>query len=158
MVALATRVPLFSFAVSQPLLVSSSWLGRDGNPTIPSFEALPSIPRCFFLGFLPPFIACILAGKSLFGSVSAHLSSQICFLVLSPSPTPGPPGKVAGGVAVIFEHWGGVDILPLCLKQLLTPTFKHWPWCPSVPLRRRMSSHSLVYQVHVALWSVPHHK
>ncbi len=152
-----TQVPLFYCTAPPPLLVSPSQIDRAGDPSTPSFEAPPPIPCHFFLGSAPPFIACVAAGESLFGSVSACLSSKIQFLELVTSPTLGPPGKVAGGVAVFFEWWGGVDILPLCLKLLLTPTYNHSPWCPSVPLRSRMSSHSLVCQVHVAPQPVSHH-
>ncbi len=71
----------------------------------------------FFLGCHPPFIAFILADKSSFFSVSACLSSKICFLVLVTSPTSGPPGKVAGGVTVIFERRGGCCYPPALLKN-----------------------------------------
>jgi hypothetical protein len=106
-VAAVARIPILNWPQWQrecPLLQGSS-------PTTSSF----------FLGFRPPFFAFILAGESLFLSVSARLSSKICFLVLVASLASGPPGKVAGGVAVIFKRRGGVVILPLCLKTTANP-------------------------------------
>jgi hypothetical protein len=86
-----------------PVLNRPRW--RCKCPLLQSYSADSSL---FFLGFRPHFIAFILAGESLFLSVSARLSSKIRFLVLVASPTLGPPGKVAGGVAVIFKRRGGV--------------------------------------------------
>jgi hypothetical protein len=94
-----------------PVLNQPRWQRKC--PLLQGFSADSSL---FFLGFCPPFIAFILAGESSLLSVFAWLSSKICFLGLVASPTLGPPGKIAGGVAVIFERQGGVVILPLCLK------------------------------------------
>jgi hypothetical protein len=64
------------------------------------------------------------------------------------------------GVKLLFLSGGGGGLISshLASKLLLTSTYNHLPWCPSVPLRLRMSSRFLVCQVHMAPWSVPHHK
>ncbi len=87
------------------------------RPKCPLLRGSSADSSLFFLGFCPPFIAFILAGESSFVSVSACLSSKIHFLVLVVSPSLGPPGKVAGGVAVIFEWWGGCCYPPNLLKN-----------------------------------------
>ncbi len=113
---------LYFCAALPLLLVSPSWYyGRAGDLSTPFFEALLPLPRCFFLEYSPPKIACVAMGESLFGSVSALLASKKCFMVLVASPTSGPPGKGAGGIAVIFERWGGRWYPPALLKTTANP-------------------------------------